>query len=132
VASDILDSRYGRTPRNRSRQRLTLWIVAAGFVVVFAAWVVFAGLDSARGGLQQRDLAFTLIDDHKVDVTFEVSAPVGSTSYCAVQALSQQQAVVGWRVVEIPPADRYTRVFTERVRTIDTAVTGLIYRCWLA
>jgi hypothetical protein len=132
VASDILDSRYGRTPRSRSRQRWIVLIVAAGFVVVFAAWVIFAGLDSARGGLQNRDLAFSLVDDHHVDVTFEVSAPTGSTSYCAVQALSEQQAVVGWRVVEIPPADRYARVFTERVRTIDTAVTGLIYRCWLA
>jgi hypothetical protein len=132
VASDILDSRYGRTPRNRSRQRWMIWIAAAAFVVVFAAWVIFAGLDSARGGLQNRDLAFSLIDDHHADVTFEVSAPVGSTSYCAVQALSEQQAVVGWKVVEIPPGDRYTRVFTERVRTIDTPVTGLIYRCWLA
>jgi hypothetical protein len=132
VASDILDSRYGRTPRNRARQRWIVWIAAAGFVVVFAAWVIFAGLDSARGGLQNRDIGFSLRDDHHVDVTFEVSAPVGSTSYCAVQALSEQQAIVGWRVVEIPPADRYTRQFTERVRTIDTPVTGLIYRCWLA
>ncbi len=132
MASDILDSRYGRTPRNRSRQRWLMWTVAAGFVVVFAAWVVFAGLDSARGGLQNRDIAFTLLDDHHVDVTFEVSAPTGTRSYCAVQALSEQQAIVGWRVVEIPPADRFTRVFTERVRTIDTPVTGLIYRCWLA
>jgi hypothetical protein len=132
VASDILDSRYGRTPRDRSRQRRILWIAAAAFVVVFAAWVIWGGLDSARNGLQNRDIAFSLIDDHHVDVTFEVSAPAGSTSYCAVQALSEQQAVVGWRVVEIPPADTYTRQFTERVRTIDTPVTGLIYRCWLA
>lgn len=132
MASDILDSRYGRTPRSRTDRRRIAWIAAAAFVVVFAAWVIFAGLDSARGGLQNRDIAFSLIDDHSVDVTFEVSAPIGATSYCAVQALSEQQAVVGWRVVEIPPADRYTRVFTERVRTIDTPVTGLIYRCWLA
>jgi hypothetical protein len=132
VASDILDSRYGRTPRNRARERRLVWTVALGFVAVFAAWVIFAGLDSARGGLQSRDIAFSLLDDHHVDVTFEVSAPVGSTTFCAVQALSEQQAIVGWRVVEIPPADTYTRQFTERVRTVDTAVTGLIYRCWLA
>jgi hypothetical protein len=132
VASDILDSRYGRTPRSRARQRWIAWTVAVGFVVVFAAWVIWGGLDGARSGLQNRDIGFSLVDDHHVDVTFEVSVPAGSTSYCAVQALSEQQAVVGWRVVEIPPADRYSRQFTERVRTIDTAVTGLIYRCWLA
>ena len=132
MAAEVLDARYGRTARNRTKRKWTFVAGAAAFVVAFAAWVIFGGLDAARSGIQARDIGFSIIDDHAVDVTFELSAPVGEASYCAVQALSDQFAVVGWKVVEVPAGERFTRRLTERVRTLDTAVTGLIYRCWLA
>jgi hypothetical protein len=48
-----------------------------------------------------------------------------------VQALSDKFAVVGWKVIEVPPSDLANRSFTEVVRTSELATTGLISNCWL-
>jgi hypothetical protein len=131
AVSTQLDDRYGRT-RNRSRRdRRTLWIAGSVFAVVLAAWVIWAGLDGAKPVIDARDLAYTVVDDRTVSVTFSVSMPAGTTSSCAVEALNESFTVVGWKVVDIPPSDRFTRAFTETVRTSELATTGLIYQSWL-
>ncbi len=126
-----LQSRYGRTPGRRFRGRVIAWIAGAGVAVVIAAWVIWAGLDSNQASLDTQDTAHSVIDAHSVQVEFNVTAPRGSTVSCALQALSDSFAVVGWKVVELPASDRATRSFTETVRTSELASTGLIYSCWL-
>ncbi|MEO6199619.1 MAG: DUF4307 domain-containing protein [Cryobacterium sp.] len=125
------DARYGRTPNRRGRDRRLLWIVAGGFALVLLAWVVWAGLDGAAPQLEARDTRHSIIDEHSVSVTFEVSMPAGTAASCAVEALNQNFTVVGWKVLDLPPSDRYTRSVTEIIRTTELSNTGLIYRCWL-
>jgi hypothetical protein len=48
-----------------------------------------------------------------------------------LQALNEQFAIVGWKIVELPPGGDRTRAFVENIRVTEPAVTGLIYRCWL-
>lgn len=127
-----LDQRYGRTPRKGRRDRLTLIIAAGVFAVVLVAWVVWAGLDGNKPMVEARDVAHTVIDDHTVRVDYEVSMPIGESARCAVQALNEDFTVVGWKIVDVPASDRYTRAFSETVRTALPANTGLIYHCWLA
>jgi len=131
AVSTDLDARYGRTPKGRGRDRRLLWIVASGFALVLVAWVVWAGLDGAAPQLEARDTRHSIIDEHSVSVTFEVSMPTGSSASCAVEALNQNFTIVGWKVVDLPPSDRYTRSVTEIIRTSELSNTGLIYRCWL-
>ena len=130
--ASVIDDRYGRTPRRRKRERRTAWIVGGAFGLVFLAWVVWAGLDAAGPGIDVRDTAHSVVDDRTVTVTFELSAPPGTSTHCAVQALNDTFAVVGWKVIEIPASEQRTRTFTETVTTVEEASTGLIYRCWLA
>ena len=131
--TSVLDDRYGRAPDARKRQRRLGWIVGGAFALVFCAWVVWAALDLVGpAALDVRDTAHSVIDERTVEVTFELSVATGTTSYCAVQALNDTFAVVGWKVVEIPPSEQRTRSFTEQVLTTERASTGLIYRCWLA
>jgi hypothetical protein len=131
--TSVLDERYGRLPESRSRQRRLGWIVGGAFALVFCAWVVWAALDTVGpAALDVRDTAHRVVDEKTVEVTFELSVATGTTSYCAVQALNDTFAVVGWRVVEIPASEQRTRSFTEQVLTTELASTGLIYRCWLA
>lgn len=123
-----LDARYGRTAGRTRRVRLTWWLGAAAFVVVFAAWLVWAG--GSPNPVDARDTAHTVLDEHAVSVSFEVSMPPGQAASCALQAMNESFAIVGWKVVEIPASTERTRAFTERVRTTELSVTGLIYRCW--
>ena len=130
--TSVLDDRYGRGHRTRTRQRRLAWLVGGVFAVIFGAWVVWAGLDAAGPAIDARNTAHSVVDDRTVTVTFELSAPPGTGSYCAVQALNDTFAVVGWKVVEVPASEERTRTITETLTTVEEASTGLIYRCWLA
>ena len=127
-----LDARYGRTPSSRGRQRLIIWVAAIAFVLIFAAWVIWTTFDGDGTAMETRDIGHTIVDDSTVRVSFELSVKPGSEVGCAVEVQNEMHAIVGWKIVEIPASERYTRTFTEIVRTTEPGVTGLIYRCWLA
>ena len=127
-----LDERYGRT-RATSRGRRVIGVaVASVFALVLGAWVVWAALDGESASLEFRDVAHEIVDDRTVSVTWQLTAEPGSEVTCVVKAMNEGFGDVGWKVVHLPASDERTRVFTEQVRTTELAVTGLIYRCWLA
>lgn len=126
-----IQSRYGRTPTRKRRDRRMLWGLGGFFVLVLGAWVLWTGLDGASTQIEARDIGHTIIDEHSVSVTFEVSLPVNRTASCAVQALNESYSVVGWKIVDLPRSTLYNRSFTEILRTTDLSNTGLIYQCWL-
>ena len=130
--------RYGRTDADR-RRRLVLGVAAAlGVLLVVVAWVVWVGLFSPSASLEARDTGYTgpgggalTESDTSVDIRFEVTTEPGTPVSCALQALNEQFAIVGWKVIDLAPGDSITRSFVENVRVTGPAVTGLIYRCWL-
>ena len=129
--SSALDARYGRTP---TRRRLTRWwaigvaIVVALVVVLWVAWV---GLFAPAATIDSRTAGYTLVSDSEVEVEYEVTVEPGTAVACAVEALNKKYAVIGWKIVDLPPSEQRTRALTDLVRTSEPAVTGLIYRCWL-
>jgi len=131
AGTDAIEARYGRTPDRRRRTRLLAIVAGIGVVAVVIAWVVWAGLLGPDASLGSRDLGYALIGDDAVEVRYEVTVDAGRTASCALQALNDTFAIVGWKVVDLPASDRGTRQFRETLRTSEPAVTGLIYRCWL-
>ena len=127
-----LDERYGRTPSRRRWSRRGAWATAAAFVVIFTAWVIWGGLDGTTASVDAVDTAHEVIDDHTVSVSWRLSVPPGQAAQCALQAQNEAHSIVGWKIVDVPASDRRTRGFDEVVNTTELAVTGLIYRCWLA
>jgi hypothetical protein len=130
-AASELDARYGRSPRTRIRSRVLVIGAAIAFVVVFAVWVVWAGLDGTTSSVEVRDTGYVL-SDSSATVRFEVSMDPGTAATCAVQALDESFEIIGWKIVDIPASTERTRGFVETVRTLIRPNTGLIYRCWLA
>lgn len=126
-----LDERYGRTPRSSRNNKAMGIVAAAGFAVVIGAWLWWGGVLEAPSQLQYRDVAHTIVNETEVSVSYEVTAAPGTEVTCAVQALSASYGIVGWRIVEIPMSDRWTRVFDTTLRTSEPAVTGLLYECWV-
>ncbi|HEX7834219.1 MAG TPA: DUF4307 domain-containing protein [Pseudolysinimonas sp.] len=131
AGADPIEARYGRTPTRRRRGRLLAIAAAAAVLVTVVSWVVWVGLLGPDASLGSRDLGYALIGDDAVEVRYEVTVDAGTTVSCALQALNETFAIVGWKVVEIPPSEQGTRQFRETLRTSEPAVTGLIYRCWL-
>lgn len=131
MSTDLIEARYGRSPSRQRRTRLIAIVAGAGVLAVVISWVVWAGLLGPGASLGSRDLGYTVVADDAVEVRYEVTSDPGQTVSCALQALNSTFAIVGWKVIAIPPSEQGTRQFRETLRTSEPAVTGLIYRCWL-
>ena len=126
-----LDLRYGRTPTDRTKSRRFAWAAAGSFVAVFAAWVVWGGLDGSGDSIQIVDIGFTGITNTEITVSWQLTVAPGTATTCALEAQNSAHGIVGWRIVDLDQSELRTRAFTETVTTTERAVTGLIYRCWL-
>ncbi len=126
-----LDERYGRTARSAKTNRAIGVLAGIGFAVVLGAWLWWGGVLETPSQLQYRDVTHTIVDDTEVSVTYEITAAPGTEVSCAVHALNASYGIVGWRIVDIPSGERWTRVFDTTLRTSEPAVTGLLYDCWL-
>lgn len=126
-----LVERYGTSPRSTRGRKLTAYLGALGVAAVLVAWIWWAGLEQPTAQFEARDLGWDRVDDRTLSVRFELTVAPGTAMSCAVQTLNAQYGIVGWTVVDIPPSEQRTRVFDQVVRTSETAVTGLLYRCWV-
>jgi hypothetical protein len=129
MTDPALDARYGRRPPLSRRARWGAIVVAAALVLAGGIWFVAGSLGGST--VETNDIGHRVNDQYSVTVNFELSVPPGSATSCALQAQNEQHGIIGWKIVDIPPSDRFTRSFTQTVRTAERAFTGLIYRCWL-
>ncbi len=131
AAPESLDARYGRRPPSR-RRRILIGAGAGAALLGAAAWMLWAGLGLATGPSVEGELAtFRAIDAGRAEVVFRVTTAPGTDAVCAVQALDENSAVVGWKVVPVPDSTDFTQVLTVPLTTIREARAGLIERCWL-
>ena len=127
TTSAELDERYGRT-----RTRRAPWIVAgivALLVVGVFGWMI---VGQSMNSVDADDLGFDLVDEHTVDVRFQVTGVQGKDVVCVVEALDEEFGVVGWKVVEIPAGDSHSQALSTSVPTVAEATTGLVNTCWVA
>lgn len=124
----VLDDRYGRGG-SRTRRRV-VWVALVAVVVAIVAWFGWFTLVNPANGVNADATAFHL-EERSVSVTFQLTAPAGTSVACAIEALDEEYGVVGWKVVEIPASDTHLRAFTEVVPTVAEATTGLVNDCWV-
>ena len=122
-----LDARYGRTRRRRLPG--IIGIVLAAALVGYLGW---SNLSQSMNAVDSDDLGFEVTDQYAVEVRFQISGVAGKDIACAIEALDEEFGVVGWKVVEIPASEEHTRAFSEQVRTVAEATTGLVNSCWVA
>ncbi|WP_308159126.1 DUF4307 domain-containing protein [Curtobacterium sp. ISL-83] len=130
-AAATLDDRYGRTSGHKRRSRVIAIIAAIAVVVVFGAWVIWAGLDQANHGLDSQDVGYQIVSEHRAAVHSQISVDPGTTARCAVQVLDKSFTIVGWKVITLPKSADRTRNVTTDVNTTTRGVTGLIHDCWV-
>jgi hypothetical protein len=135
-----LANRYGR-PKRRLSGKARRWTVIAALAVGmgFLAWV---STSNATASVTFKDIGYRTTDATQAEVDFQVTREPGTAVKCAIKALDSKFAVVGWKVVDIPPVqqepqqDQSTdggRTLALRVvlRTESQAVSGVVDSCWI-
>ncbi|OLH41250.1 transcriptional regulator, partial [Xanthomonas oryzae pv. oryzae] len=108
-----LDERYGRTRRGRWP-----WWVAGAVAVVLVAVFGWFTVSQSMNSVDADDLGFELVDEHAVDVRFQVTGVQGKDVVCVLEALDEEFGVVGWKVVELPAGDAHSLTRSERIPTV--------------
>ncbi|WEK62585.1 MAG: DUF4307 domain-containing protein [Candidatus Microbacterium colombiense] len=127
TTAEQLDERYGRTRRRRAP-----WIVAiiiAALLVGAFGWMTVA---QSMSSVDSDDLGFDLVDEHSVEVRFQVTGVQGKDVLCIVEALDEEFGVVGWKLVEIAAGDSHSQAASATIPTVAAATTGLVNSCWVA
>ncbi|GAA3761124.1 hypothetical protein GCM10022240_12090 [Microbacterium kribbense] len=125
-----LDARYGR---NRSvRRRVWTWSVIGTFAVVAVGLLSWATIANTIHAVDAVATGYDVVDARTVTVSFQTTAPAGSTIVCVLEADDEDHGVVGWKVIELPPSRAHTQAFTETIPTLAKATTGLVNTCWVS
>ena len=113
-------------------------IVALAIGMGFLVWV---STSNATASVTFKDIGYRTTDATQAVVDFQVTREPGTAVKCAIKALDSKFAVVGWKVVDIPPVEQDAqgqsadggRTLAQRVllRTESQAVSGVVDSCWV-
>ena len=129
-------NRYGAPKQHLSRgAKRGIVIAALAVAVVLAGYFAFV---QAKPSVSGTDVGFNVSDPHHATVDFQVTKDPEATAQCAIQALNETYAIVGWKVATIGPAAEgkgndggRTTVHRIQLRTESPSVTGGVNACWI-
>jgi len=135
-ADTSLANRYGAPKRALTRRnKILITVVISVLALAFVAWL---GLGRGPAAVGNKVVGYNVTDATQTVVDFQVTKDPASTAQCAVKALGESFAVVGWDVVTIGPngvdagADKgRTTAQRASVRTESLAVSADVDSCWL-
>lgn len=76
-------------------------------------------------------VGFTVADESSILIDFKMTKTPEATVTCAVQALNEGYAVVGWDYVTVGPGDASITYHRAEVNTVSLATTGSVHTCWV-
>ena len=136
LTSSTVDQRYGaRRPgpggRLSRRSGSLLAVLALLLATAFIAWAV-AGQSSAP---TVQEVSFDVSAPDRASLDFELTKDQDQTVRCAIQALNDQHAIVGWTEItvgKVPEAQRTGRTSAHHVqlRTTSASHTVTVDSCW--
>lgn len=129
-------NRYGAPKPGLSgstKKRVALTVLAVAVIGI----AIFSLLTGIRP-ITSKDVGFNIVGPASARVDFDVTKAPEATAQCAVQVLSENYAVVGWKVVTIGPnptsagADGgRTTAHQVELRTESNGVSGGVNSCWI-
>lgn len=131
---DLLRNRYG-APRRRIGLRSWLGVLVLGTLLTaaFVAWVV-----TARQSVPTfKDVSFQVVSEAQATADFDLTKRPDDVVTCAVRALNEEYAVVGWAEVTVGavPGERLgdggTSSHRVMLRTTNLATTAGVDSCWV-
>lgn len=118
---------------SKKTQKILL-IVAAVLSLSWVLWSVVGG----NTGVSQKLLSYNVVDSTMTTVDLALTKAPDATAKCALKAMNESYAVVGWNVITVGPngenvGSENGRTTTVRgeLRTDALAVTGVVENCWI-
>ena len=134
-APNSLTNRYGRPKRALSKKAKIIILSVVAALALF--WILWVSVGN-NTGVSQKLVSYEVVDSTLSTVDLSVTKAPGATAQCAVKAMNESFAVVGWNVITIGPNGTDTgseggRTTTVRgqMRTDSLAVTGVVENCWI-
>lgn len=133
---DLLRNRYGAPRRERRigpRGWIGIVLAVTLLTAVFVVWVVLA----RQSAPTFKNIGFEVVSEARATADFELTKRPEDVVTCAVEALNQEYAVVGWSEVTVAsvPEDRLSDAGTSAhraaVRTTNLATTAVVDSCWV-
>lgn len=93
-----IQERYGL--KNRAIKKRITMVIATG---ITSAFIIFTYLVLNRPHVAFELQAFTVATDSQVNVSWQVSRPAGTATYCALRAQDSKRQDVGYVIVTIAP-----------------------------
>lgn len=124
----MLDERYGRRAGGKPRWGIGIAIALGAIATGLFGWMTIA---STLDDVGADGTGHEIVDERTVVVNFQITAPIGRTVACALEAQDVEHGVVGWKIVEYPASDEHARAFQETIPTTAEATTGLVNSCWV-
>jgi hypothetical protein len=117
----------------KTKRNIGIAVLAAG--IAFMAWIS-TSLNAET--VTFKDIGYSTTDATQSEIDFQVTKAPAIGAKCAVKALDDRFAVVGWKVVDVGPnpADASadggrTTVHRAVVRTESLSVSGVVDSCWI-
>lgn len=130
-----LEERYGST-RKAKNLPSAFWVALVSIAALTAAaflWWVQVGSSQTRP--EFKDIGHSILSADRVSLTFEVVKAPQDSAVCAVKALNEARAPVGWTEVSIGPnspqqGDSRVRQETVTFRVLQEATAVTVDSCW--
>ncbi|EYT51151.1 DUF4307 domain-containing protein [Brachybacterium muris] len=117
--------RYGGPIVSRRTGRILVVLVA----IVFLATVVLIGIRFADQPVKAEMLSYEHVAEDRIAVSFTVTMSPGTEAECAVQAMNEGRAQVGFVEVEVPAQDQRRSTHRVEIATQGDAVSAEVLGC---
>lgn len=117
--------RYGKPLVGRRTARTLLALATA----VFAAVVLYVGIQSASTPVRSEMLAYEHLAEDSIAVDFMVTMDPGTEASCQIQALNKGRAQVGFVEMVIPAQEDRRTAHHVEISTQGDAVSAEVVSC---
>ena len=123
----LLADRYGVRQRSSKARRLQVIGGLSGLAVMIVGTWWFSS--SNYNPVSYEVVSFQVMDEWRVGVEFEISAPAGTELSCDLQAMDQSFGVVGHKTVNLAAVSEEVARYAVELRTTTKAVTAVVEIC---
>lgn len=126
--TQLPEGRYGARARKRQRPALR-WTLIVVVLLLLLAGSIYSYNNIGSAPINGKQVAFEILDDHSVKITFEVQRQdPARPGDCVVRARAENGVEVGRKEVLVRPADGISIEETV-LRTSSRATIGEVYGC---
>ena len=105
------------------------WVFGTVAIVLAVAGISWVSLHDAGNRITATTVAYDVINDSSVRISFDVTRPPQLSVTCTLRAIDGHFGVVGSADVAIPPGGEGTTHHVATIRTAARAVTGVVQDC---